>query len=120
MEHKTTQKKPRRFIGAVVSDTMNKTRVVSVAQQKKNERYGKFYKKTTRFIAHDEQNVYRIGDQVVIQETRPYSKTKRWIIIEKLGSLSVGSPKEISDELKEIESVGDNAQHNTPIEEKTE
>ncbi|MBP6855438.1 MAG: 30S ribosomal protein S17 [Candidatus Pacebacteria bacterium] len=103
MEHNTKQKHSRRFIGVVVSDTMDKTRVVAVTQQKRNERYGKFYKKTTRCAAHDQNNEYHVGDQVVIQETRPYSRTKRWIIVEKTGSVVIAATSEIADELKEID-----------------
>jgi small subunit ribosomal protein S17 len=74
----------RKLAGVVVSDKMNKTRVVLVERLKKHKRYLKYYKVTKRFKAHDEKNEYKIGDRVIIQETRPISKEKRWQIISKL------------------------------------
>lgn len=63
---------------------MAKTRVVAITQWKKHSRYLKYFKTTSRFKAHDEKNEYHNGDQVVIQETRPLSKEKRWRIIGKI------------------------------------
>lgn len=74
----------RKLEGIVVSDKMNKTRVVSVDRMRKHARYHKYYKLTTRFKAHDENNEYKTGDKVVITETRPLSKDKRWIIAGKI------------------------------------
>jgi len=74
----------RRLEGVVVSDKMNKTRVVAVTRLKKHPKYHKYYKVTKRYKAHDESNRYKVGDKVVIQETRPLSKEKRWVIVEKL------------------------------------
>lgn len=68
----------------VISDKMNKTRVVEVSRMKQHPKYLKYYKISNRFKAHDEKNEYKTGDKVVIQETRPISKEKRWSIIEKL------------------------------------
>lgn len=73
----------RRLEGTVVSDKMNKTRVVAVLRLKKHPRYQKYYRTTTKLKAHDEGNEYRVGDRVVIEETRPLSKEKRWVIISK-------------------------------------
>lgn len=70
----------RKIKGTIVSDKMNKTRVVSVESLKKHPRYQKFYKVTARFKAHDENNEYKTGDAVIIEETRPLSKDKRWKI----------------------------------------
>jgi small subunit ribosomal protein S17 len=70
----------RKLIGVVVSDKMQKTRVVAVTRLKKHPRYLKYYKVTKKFKAHDEKNEYRVGDKVVIEETRPISKEKRWKI----------------------------------------
>lgn len=78
----TTDKK-RKLEGVVVSDKMMKTRVVAVTRLKRHPKYLKFYKVTMRFKAHDEANEYHTGDQVVIQESRPMSKGKRWTIVEK-------------------------------------
>lgn len=74
----------RKLQGTVVSDKMQKTRIVTVERMKMHHRYLKQYKITTRFKAHDEKNEYKIGDQVIIQEIRPISKDKRWKIIEKI------------------------------------
>jgi small subunit ribosomal protein S17 len=74
----------RKLQGTVVSDKMQKTRVVAVEWHKKHPRYGKYFKVTQRFKAHDEKNEYKTGDKVIIQETRPTSKDKRWVIISKI------------------------------------
>lgn len=76
--------KHRRLRGVVVSDKMAKTRVVAVSHLKKHPKYLKYFKVTARFKAHDEKNEFKKGDLVVIQETRPLSKDKRWIITEKI------------------------------------
>lgn len=65
----------------VVSDKMQKTRVVAVSRLKKHPKYLKYYKVTTKFKAHDEANEYKTGDEVVIEETRPMSREKRWKIV---------------------------------------
>jgi len=73
----------RKLQGIIVSDKMNKTRVVAVTRFKKHPRYLKYYKVTKKFKAHDEKNEYKLGDKVIIEETRPLSKEKRWKIIAK-------------------------------------
>lgn len=78
---KETQKRKRRLTGMIVSDKMQKTRVIAVTRLKKHPKYLKYYKVTAKFKAHDEKNEYRAGDKVVIEETRPLSKDKRWTII---------------------------------------
>ena len=65
-------------IGVVTSDKMEKSIVVSVERKVKHPKYGKFVKKTTRFVAHDENNDCHVGDTVRIMETRPLSKSKNW------------------------------------------
>ena len=65
-------------VGVVVSSKMDKTIVVAVERKEKHPLYGKFVKKTTKFVAHDEKNECGVGDTVLIMETRPLSKTKRW------------------------------------------
>lgn len=80
----TTQSKKRRLIGVVTSDKMVKTRIVTVESFKKHPKYLKYYKTRARFKAHDEENQYVAGDKVMIEETRPLSKDKRWIIIGKV------------------------------------
>lgn len=66
----------------VVSNKMDKSIVVAVQRQVKHPIYGKFVKKTTKFVAHDEKNECSEGDKVRIMETRPLSKTKRWRLVE--------------------------------------
>ena len=68
--------------GLVVSDKMDKSVVVSVERKVKHPIYGKFVKKTTKFMAHDEKNECGIGDTVLIQETRPLSKNKNWRLVQ--------------------------------------
>ena len=69
-------------IGVVTSDKMNKSIVVSVERKVKHLKYGKFVKKTTKFVAHDEEQTCNIGDTVRIMETRPISKRKCWRLVE--------------------------------------
>jgi small subunit ribosomal protein S17 len=69
-------------IGVVTSDKMEKSIVVSVERKVKHPMYGKFVKKTTKFVAHDEKNDSNIGDTVKIMETRPLSKSKCWRLVE--------------------------------------
>lgn len=73
----------RTLQGTIISDKMDKTRVVAVSRLKKHPRYKKYYKITRKFKAHDEKNEYKTGDKVLIEETRPLSKEKRWRIISK-------------------------------------
>jgi small subunit ribosomal protein S17 len=61
---------------------MEKSVVVSVERKVKHPKYGKFVKKTTKFVAHDEKNECGVGDTVKIMETRPLSKTKCWRLVE--------------------------------------
>jgi len=68
--------------GLVVSNKMDKSVVVSVERKVKHPIYGKFVKKTTKFMAHDEKNDCGIGDTVLIMETRPLSKNKNWRLVE--------------------------------------
>ena len=76
-------KQVRKRQGIVVSDKMQKTRVVEVAQVKLHPKYLKQYTVHARFKAHDENNEYKTGDTVIIAQTRPLSKEKRWKIIGK-------------------------------------
>jgi len=69
-------------IGVVVSNKMDKTIIVAVERKEKHPLYGKFVKKTTKFVAHDEKNECGAGDTVRIMETRPLSKTKNWRLVE--------------------------------------
>jgi small subunit ribosomal protein S17 len=69
-------------IGIVTSTKMDKSVVVSVERREKHPIYGKFIKKTKKFMAHDEKNECGVGDTVRIMETRPMSKLKRWRMVE--------------------------------------
>jgi small subunit ribosomal protein S17 len=73
---------PTRILqGVVVSDKQDKTVVVSVERQVMHPVYKKFVKKSKKFAAHDENNQYKVGDQVSIEECRPISKHKSWTVI---------------------------------------
>ena len=74
----------KRVIGVVVSDKMAKTRVVAVTEQYRHPMYGKYLKRTQKFHIHDEANDSKTGDKVLIIETRPLSKTKRWRLMKVL------------------------------------
>jgi len=69
-------------IGVVTSSSMDKSIAVSVVRTLKHPVYGKFMKKSRKFIAHDDKNECNVGDTVRISETRPLSKTKRWRLVE--------------------------------------
>jgi len=69
-------------LGIVVSNKMDKTIVVAVERKVRHPLYGKTMKKTTKFKAHDENNEANINDKVLLMETRPLSKDKRWRLVE--------------------------------------
>ena len=69
-------------IGVVTSSKMEKSIVVSIERKVKHALYGKFLKKTSKFVAHDEENSCNEGDTVRIMETRPLSKNKNWRLVE--------------------------------------
>lgn len=81
MEKKQTQSKVLR--GVVVSDKMQKTIVVEVNRFVKHPKYGKFMKQSKKYKAHDEENTFKVGDKVTIQETRPISKDKTFKVVGK-------------------------------------
>jgi small subunit ribosomal protein S17 len=68
----------RQVVGSVVSDKMDKTVIVAVERLVKHPFYKKYLKRGAKFAAHDENNFCKIGDKVLITESRPLSKTKRW------------------------------------------
>jgi small subunit ribosomal protein S17 len=72
----------RRTIGRVVSSKMNKSVTVSVERLVKHDVYGKFIRRTTKIMAHDESNLCKEGDIVAISECRPVSKSKHWRVVE--------------------------------------
>jgi small subunit ribosomal protein S17 len=74
--------KRKREIGTVVSDKMDKTVTVKVQRLTQHPLYKKYIKRYTSYKAHDEENACKVGDKVLIVETRPLSKTKRWNVKE--------------------------------------
>ena len=87
----------RQLQGMVVSDRMDKTIVVMVERLVKHRLYQKYVRRRSKFSAHDETNTCRIGDQVIITESRPLSKTKRWRVskvVEKSGLILQESKKD--------------------------
>ena len=67
--------------GVVVSDKMDKTVTVLIERKEKHPIYGKYIKRSSKVHAHDEENSYKMGDNVKITESRPYSKTKSWKVV---------------------------------------
>jgi small subunit ribosomal protein S17 len=76
------KKNIKEFVGVVVSDKMDKTRVVLVERTQMHPLYKKPYTKRKKYYVHDENNESKVGDVVRIRETRPLSKLKRWRLIE--------------------------------------
>jgi small subunit ribosomal protein S17 len=70
----------RTLVGTVVSDKMAKTVTVLVERRLQHPLYGKFVKRSNKFHAHTETNEFKVGDKVEIQESRPLSKTKTWVV----------------------------------------
>lgn len=82
----TTQTKPtvtsrKKLTGKVVSDKMDKTVVVNVNRYVAHKKYGKYFKIDKRYKAHDENNTYKVGDNVIIEECRPLSKDKNFTVL---------------------------------------
>jgi small subunit ribosomal protein S17 len=71
----------RELVGRVVSDKMDKTVTVEVTRTLRHQKYHKFISRRKKYHAHDEMNEYKVDDVVVIQESRPLSKTKRWVVV---------------------------------------
>ena len=83
MNEKAPRVNRRKFMeGTVVSDKMQKTRVVSVRWSSKHPKYDKVIRHATKYKAHDEKNESKAGDLVRLMETRPLSKDKRWVIVD--------------------------------------
>jgi small subunit ribosomal protein S17 len=83
MSTDTTNTKGKVLEGVVVSDKMDKTVVVLVERFVKHPKYGKFYKKSDKYKAHDEENRYKVGEKVTIIETIPLSKDKMFKVVNK-------------------------------------
>ncbi len=69
-------------VGIVVSDKMDKTITIAIERKVPHPIYKKYFKKTTKLMAHDEKSECRVGDKVKVMETRPLSKSKRWRLVE--------------------------------------
>jgi len=94
--------KRKQFIGTVVSDKMDKTVVVMVETLVKHPLYGKYIKKRKKYMAHDENNECRVGDKVLIEETRPLSRRKRWRVRQILEKGKVVEVEEVFEEGGEV------------------
>jgi len=81
-DQESTRNARKQRVGVVTSDKAQKTVTVTVERRKSRGLYGKQVRWTKRYHAHDENDEYRLGDVVRIQETRPLSKTKRWRVVE--------------------------------------
>jgi len=93
--------KRKEFIGTVVSDKMDKTVVVLVETMVRHPLYEKLVRKRKKYMAHDENNECRVGDKVLIEETRPLSRRKRWRvkkILERAKVVSTEQTEEIGGE----------------------
>ena len=81
MENKEQKKIIKKFQGVVISDKMDKTRVVKIDRVKRHEKYHKSYIVSKKYKVHDERNQYKEGDKVTFVECRPLSKDKRWRVL---------------------------------------
>jgi len=75
-------------VGKVISIKMDKTAVVAIESRIKHKKYGKIFTRTKNYKVHDPENSCRLGDVIRIQETRPLSKTKRWLSVSLVSRLS--------------------------------
>ena len=90
----TTERNLRKTrTGKVVSDKMDKTVVVAIADHVQHPLYKKIVKRTVKLKAHDEKNECKIGDRVLVMETRPLSKDKRWRVVEIIGKIILSIKK---------------------------
>lgn len=78
------QSNAKAMVGKVISDKMHKTIVVLVERSVRHPKYGKILRRRTKVHVHDENNICKIGDTVRVCESRPISKTKCWVLVEKL------------------------------------
>ena len=81
-EEATEQKAQRKVVGRVVSDKMDKTVSVAIERLVKHPVYGKYIRRTSKFMAHDENNECKTGDRVAISECRPIAKNKSWRVVD--------------------------------------
>lgn len=89
---------PRRILeGNVVSDKMDKTVTVLVERRTMHPVYKKYIRKSDKYAAHDEQNMYKVGDRVQIEECRPISKRKSWRVVAGLGDAATRQAPEVTE-----------------------
>ncbi len=81
-EQATEQKVQRKIVGRVVSDKMDKTVSVAIERLQKHPVVGKYIRRTTKLMAHDENNECKAGDRVTISECRPIAKNKTWRVVD--------------------------------------
>jgi len=84
MSQKISKKNKRRFSGIVIKDTMTKTVVVKIDRLKEVPKYKKRVLVSRKYKCHDEKEQYHVGDRVIFEECRPFSKEKRWRVIKKI------------------------------------
>lgn len=89
------QGKRKTKTGRVVSDRMDKTIVVSVERLTRHPLYKRVVRMTTKFAVHDEENQARVGDTVLVEESRPLSRTKRWRLVEVTSRAGEDRPSEV-------------------------
>ena len=94
----------KKRIGIVLSDKMQKTIVVQIRTKVPHPLYGKVINRANKFKAHDEKNEAKVGDRVMIQETRPLSKDKRWRLVEILerGTGVTKRKRQASEDIKDV------------------
>jgi small subunit ribosomal protein S17 len=91
----------RKIVGVVVKDKMDKSVVIEVEKFLKHPKYHKYLKTKKRYKAHDETNVCKVGDKVLLVETRPLSKDKRWLVkevIKKEGPVATVQDEVVKDD----------------------
>jgi small subunit ribosomal protein S17 len=84
MEESVENKKKKTISGTVMSDKMDKTVTVRIERKYRHPMFGKIVRAWSKVYAHDEDNIYQIGDIVRLEQSRPLSKLKRWNVIEKI------------------------------------
>ena len=87
MEEQKSGRKTR--VGTVMTNAMDKTVVVIVERLINHPKYRKFIRRRNKFKAHDAQNTCQVGDKVLIEESRPLSKTKRWVVVRVLEKAAI-------------------------------
>lgn len=95
----------KRFVGTVVSDKMNKTRVVVVERRFPHPLYKKVIKRRSKFYVHDEDNISHVGDKVLIEESRPISKLKKWRLVAIVERSALSRAREHLEEEQSVEDV---------------